>query len=268
MPVLKRQHAERYAKDAVVLDLADIAQQAEALRRAAQQQADRIIAEAKAERERLLSDAAEVGRREGHAEGLAQGREAGKTAGETEARAEHADQLRQLQAAWADALGEFLSQRDHLVIECKQDVLRLALTIAERITHRQIDCDEEVVCRQIEEALRAVGKPSRVVIAVSPDEIDLVREVLPDLAGRIEAAEHSELVADASLSPGSCRIRTAGGGEIDAAIETQLRRIVETIIPGGKTERLRASGELDTQANANQADADDGETDQRGELAA
>lgn len=232
MPVVKRQHAERFAKDAIVLDLADIVQQGEALRRAAKQEADRIIAEARAERERLIADAREVGQRAGYEEGLAQGREAGKVAGETAARAEHADRLRQIQSAWADALEEFLAQRDHLVIECKQDVLRLAIGVAERVVHRRIECDDEVVCRQIEEALRLVSKPTRVVVSASPDDVELVRDILPDLAARLEGVEHASLVADDSLARGSCIIRTAGGGEVDASIDTQLSRIAEMIVPG------------------------------------
>lgn len=257
MPVLKRIHAEQVVKDAVVLDLADIAQQGEAMLGAARQEAERIVAEARAERERLIGDAAAVGHREGYARGLAEGREAGKTEGETAARAEHAAELRTLQSGWSEALEEFLSQREHLLVTCKRDVLKLAISIAERITHRTIAHNEGVVCDQIEAALAFVGKPTRIAIAVHPSELELAKDVLPDLAARLDAVEHAELVADESLTPGSCTVRTADGGTIDASVRTQLDRIAELIVP----DSTRAEA-------AKPADVDDTVHDARGDLAA
>ncbi len=258
MPVLKANSSAYATHDAVVLDLADIAHQGEAILRTARDEAARIVAQAREERERLIGDASAVGHREGYAKGLAEGREAGNVAGETAARAEHAERLRALQSAWSEALEEFLSQRDHLLVTCKTDVLRLALSIAERITHRTIATNESVVCDQIEAALAVIGRPSRVLVAVSPDDLELARDTLPDLAARLETVEHAELVVDESLAPGSCVVRTADGGLIDASVQTQLRRIAELIVPGSSAS-----------VGARPADAsDDGEAESRGELAA
>ncbi|MEO1717794.1 MAG: FliH/SctL family protein [Planctomycetota bacterium] len=236
MPVLKASSATQTAKDAVVLDLADIAQQGEAILRGAREQAARIIAEAQAERERLISDASNVGHREGHAQGLAEGREAGKAAGEIAARAEHAEELRSLQASWSAALEEFLANRDHLLVTCKTDVLRLALSIAERITRRTFACDELVITEQIESALELVGKPSRVMILVHPVQLDVAKQALPDLVGRLDAVEHADIVADETLAEDACVVRTSDGGLIHASIETQLTRIAELIVPGSSTQ--------------------------------
>lgn len=271
MPVLKKHNAEQLARDAVVLDLADIARQGEAIKQAARDQASRIVADAQAERERLISDAREVGLREGEAEGRAQGLERGHAEGETAARAEHVAQLRELQAAWAAALGEFLAQRDHLLVECKRDVLRLAICIAERVTHRAIACDEQTVCRQIEAALGLVGSPTRVRIAVHPDDLELAREVLPDLASRIDNVQHAELVADDTLDRGSCSLRTASGGSIDASVATQLSRIAEMIIPGDAeaqaTLPARASRGTEPDRKSDESDSASDERE-RGDLAA
>ncbi len=264
MPVLKRQHAERYTKDAVVLDLADITKQGEAIRRAASQEADRIVAEARAERERLLSDAREVGRHEGLEAGRTEGWQAGRAEGETAARAEHADELLRLQASWANALAEFLSQREHLLVTCKRDVLQLALSIARRVTHRTIECNEDIVCDQIEAALRLIGAPTTAVIAVHPGELGLAREVLPDLTARIEGVSHAELIADETLGPGSCVIRTAEGGSIDASVQTQLDRIAELIVPDAAA-GLRAP---DADEASTPPSSDDPGDIERGDLAA
>lgn len=268
MPVLKRQNADQFARDAVVLNLADIAQQGEAILSAARQEAERIVAAAKAERERLIGDATQVGHAAGHTAGIAEGREAGKAAGETAARAEHAEALRALQAAWSAALEEFLVQREHLLVTCKTDVLKLALSIAERITYRTIEHDEGVVCDQIEAALGLVGKPSRVTIAVHPEELALAHEVLPDLAARLDAVEHASLDGDESLTPGSCVIRTAEGGLIDASVLTQLERIAELLVPGSSASIAKPGADA-SKHDGTDADApEDDEPEQRGDLAA
>lgn len=263
MPVIKGVSAANTARDAVVLDLADIAQQAAAIRHAAEREAARIIEAAKGERERLIADASEVGRATGHAEGLAEGREAGRAEGRAEAIGQQSEALGALQAAWSAALEEFVAQRDHLVVGCKRDVLQIATSIAERITHRAIEMSPDalpVVLDQIESALHIVAKPTRAVVAVHPEDAESARESLPALTKRIDGIEHAEIVEDGSLSRGSCVVRTDRGGGVDASVETQLRRIAELIVP------VRSS-ETEQEDRTVQAD-DDGTPHARGDIAA
>lgn len=258
--MIKRADAARLARDAVVLDLADIAQQAEVILSSAQREAESIVAQARAERERLLSDAREVGHGEGYERGLADGRAAGEAEGREAATATHGDRLAQLEAGWAAALEEFLAQRDHLVIACKHDVLRLVLSLASRVVHRVIETDEGVVASQLEAALRLIAAPTRVVIAIHPDDAAVASGALPALVSRIRSVEDAALVEDESVSRGSCVVRTAGGGVIDATVETQLDRIASLLVPDGP----RDAADLELTGDA----AGRAEESERGDLAA
>ena len=55
--------------------------------------------------------------------------------------------------------------------------------------------------------------------------------------------EHVHLVDDASVTPGGCVV-TSGQGVIDAQIDTQLRRIVELLVPDS-AHAEDAPGEVD-----------------------
>ena len=193
MGVIKRADAATLARDAVVLDLADISQQAEAILSQAKREAARVRAEAEAERERLISDARTVGHAEGVRQGLAEGRSKGEAAGRDEALAAHNESLERVQKVWADALAEFTAQRDHLIIACKQDVLRLVLSIAERVVRRVVEHDETVVMDQIEAALRLVSRPTRLVIGVHPEDLRVAESALPSIVAGLGVIEHAEL---------------------------------------------------------------------------
>ncbi|MEM9166997.1 MAG: FliH/SctL family protein [Planctomycetota bacterium] len=229
MAVIKADSSGRAAKDAVVLDLADITQQSQAMLAAARREAASIVEAARRERADLLAGAGERGHAEGYQRGLAEGRAQGELAGRAEAVDAARDQLGTIEAAWAAALEEFNAQRDHLVVACKQDVLRLILTVAERVVHRVAAIDPALVIEQIEGALALVASRTRVVVSVPPGDAPIAREAWPTLSARLSQVEHAEFVEDDTLPPGSCVIRQSDGGEIDATLESQLERLASLI---------------------------------------
>lgn len=231
MAVIKKSDAQNYGRDAVVLDLGDIARQAELLRRRAEEQAEAIIERAKAERKRLTESAHEegykAGQKKGYAEGFAHGEEEGKQQSTLEARTK----LDEIEKAWTEALDDFADRRHHLLVECKENVIRLALSIAERVIHRAIEQDERVVLAQVEHALKLIGRPTRVVVLIHPEDGAMVRRALPSISARLGAIEHVVIDEDPSIERGGCVVRTAEGGEIDASLATQIQRIAQTLIP-------------------------------------
>lgn len=230
-------------KEAVVLDLADLHRQGEAILAQARDRAAQIIAQGTAERERLIKDAAAVGRAQGHAEGLAAGRAEGLAAGRAEALSEQRELLVKLAGAWTDALERFLNERERLIAEGRREVVRLAVAIAERVTKRTIAANPDVVVDQLAAVIELVSRPSRLRIAVHPADRATVEAALPGLAQAASAARDVELLDDPSLMRGSCVAKLADAdpgnaasgrpaGSVNASIRTQLDRIVEALLPG------------------------------------
>ena len=230
MALIKNMQAEPMSRDAIVLDLGDLSAQAEAIVQRARQDAERIRKEAEAERERLLSDAADIGRAQGHAEGREQGVKEGLEEGRREAIASMQEQLARLDERWSAAVEGFESERDQLLADSRTDVVRLAITIAERVTRKRIECDVKAVEPQVEAALQCVLEPTQLAVLVHPDDVDIANEALPRLLARMSSSPHIGVRPDASLTRGDCIVETRCG-EVDARIDTQLERIISMLAP-------------------------------------
>jgi len=237
--VIKRAEADLAAKNAVVLNLGDLAHQGRRIRQAAQSDAQRIRLEAEAERRRLIAGAADEGRREGYDRGLAEGREQGREQGRQEARAEAAARMQTLDAAWARALEAFSASQVEWRAAARAGVLNLALDIAVRLTRRAVEIDPQAIAGPLEAALELVADTTRPIVRVHPADEDAVREALPRLAARLDAAREAVLEIDDKVTRGSCVVRTAGGGEIDADLERQIDRVVSALRPPAGIESPR-----------------------------
>ncbi len=232
MALIKHAQAHTIARDAIVLDLAEISRQGADMVNRSRAQAERILAEAEMERDRLIGTAAQEGIRRGHEEGYAAGYAEGARKGESAARADFAARLGAVASAWEAAVLEFESRRDDMLLAARTEALALALEIARKVTKRHAEIDGEIVKDQMDAALRMVTHPSRLVLAVSPDDLATARAELERIRGVLASARHAEIAEDPALSRGSVLVRT-GRGLIDATIETQIDRIVSALMPGG-----------------------------------
>ncbi|MFI4916992.1 MAG: FliH/SctL family protein [Phycisphaerales bacterium JB060] len=231
MPMIPRADAASLARDAVVLDLGDLARQGEAMIQRAQRAADRILEEAKAERDRLINGAAERGHAEGIAKGLEEGRAKGREEGRTEAIAQHAELLETIRASWAEALADFEKRREGLHAEAERGVVALAVRLGERVAKRAIETDDQAAVLQLREAIELAMRPSRVLVRVSPGDAEAVRAAMPGFSDRLAESASVVVLEDESLSHGSVVVE-ADESRIDCTIETQLDRIVEALLPG------------------------------------
>ncbi len=230
MAVIRHTESAAHLREAIVLDLGDLARQGEALKRQAQKKAEQILAEAQRTADALVAEAAEKGRKAGYTEGFDQGLAEGRAQGDQRAYEEEAARREALEASWKQALEEFITQRSGLLAETAQDVLRLAISIAQRITFRTLELDPSVVEDQVAEALRLMARRSGLRIVVNPADAAAVERILPVLGARLRGCEDAELVHDESVTRGGCMI-LGSRGEVDARIDVQLARVVDTLLP-------------------------------------
>lgn len=229
MPLIRQSIIDPAGRDAVVLHLGDLGRLGERMKQSAREQAEAILAEAKAERDRIVSGAQAVGHAQGVERGFKEGRERGLAEGRAQALTEWRDRLTKLDKGWTDGLHAFLAERERLLLEARQDVLRLAVMLGEKVTKRTIEVDPSVVADQVAEVIALVARPTRVTLSVHPDDRSIVEEIAPGLRRRFPSAQEIEITTDGTLARGSCIARTAGG-RIDASIGTQLARIARALL--------------------------------------
>lgn len=231
MGIIKRADLETYTRDAVPMDLGDLQKRGEAVIAAAQEEAARILKEANEERTRLIADASETGQESGYQKGYLKGQEEGTEQGTQLAETGHSDRLQSIMENWTAALQKWEADRSDLMLNGRNEVIDLATQIAARVIKRTIDLDPEVVVDQLESVLEALVTPTDIRVKVNPMDLDLLKRVMPAMIEQCSSCTHAELVEDETLAPGSCVVVTKGGGTIDASINTQLDRIVATLLP-------------------------------------
>ena len=239
MPVIRKEKADAAFRSAVVLDLGDLRRQADAIKQEARRQAESIINRA-AERAKHLTDgAAEKGYREGYEKGLREGLQSGKEEGLKLAQQQAESEINDLLQRWEKTLTDFENQRAGLLRQAREDVLRLALAVAEKVVHAAVELTPEAALQQAEKAIALISEPSELRLRVNPADLQIFREHLPELEKRLRGSEALELQADDDVSPGGCVV-AHGKGIIDARIETQLERIISDLLPeGDKSSQVR-----------------------------
>jgi len=229
--LIKNSETHSLAQSAVVLDLGDLSRQADAIRAKAERDADAIIAGARKEREALVLGGREQGFEEGRKAGYKDGLQRGLEEGRAQALEESAARLSAIESAWMDALGQFEGAREQMLEQAGDQILKVAALCAERVTKRCVELDEDAVAAQMEAVLKITSHVGRLVLRIHPEDEAVAREALPDLLARLGRDVHAEIVTDASISRGSCVAKTASGGEVDASIDTQLRRVIDVLLP-------------------------------------
>jgi flagellar biosynthesis/type III secretory pathway protein FliH len=237
---LRQSEAQRIASEAIALDLGDLARQADALLARARAQAAGVVEQAQAQRAAIMRGIEEQARKEGFEAGRGEGLATGKVSGHAQALAESKAKLDALQQAWGRALAEFEGARAAMLEDAREDVLQLAVLLAQRVVKRSIEVDASLVKDQLAATLAMVARPTSLTVAVNPQDEPLAREAMAALATSMDSAKHAQISADAALARGSCVVRTAGGGVLDASIDTQLRRIAESLLPERLAKRVEA----------------------------
>jgi len=235
--LIKNTQAERIVKPGFQ-DLGDLKRQAEELVAQARLEASRIIERSRVESQARVDEAVRDGYDEGRQRGYAAGQVEGRDDGRTEVLSELSRQIGELLVGWTKALETWESQRASMLLAAREDIVKLALAMGEKITHRVIEAEPAAVVDQVAEALALLAKPTAVIISINPADRPIVESVLGDLVKSINLCTHIDLSDDPEVSRGGCVVAT-DRGHIDATIDRQIQRITDTLLartprPGGR----------------------------------
>ena len=220
--------------------LRDVENHAKAMLVRAREQAEALLATAQQEGEVLRQQAYEVGLEEGRRDGRKQGELEGTKAGAQQALAEHQEQLATLITTLSTAALELEASRLELESAGLSEVVALASAVARRVTKRQGMLDPDVLAENLREAMKLVCHAADVRIAIHPTQKQTLDDALPRLRMAWPQLKHVEVIADASLAPGGCRIFTARG-QIDGNLDTQLDRVIGELLPTDEQEATSES---------------------------
>lgn len=148
--------------------------------------------------------------------------------GRREAEAEAQQRYSAAMQATADRLAQSVKQladvRPRLCKEAEADLLRLALAIAQRILHREINIDPMALQALVRLSLERLGRQEEIRVRASANLGDAVRTILAKLSSRPITVS-----PDPALEPGSLIFETSRG-QLDASIPSQLDEIERGLI--------------------------------------
>jgi len=153
---------------------------------------------------------------------------AGQAAGEAIGRAAAQQRMATTVELLASTGRALADERTALLRATRQDLLRLATAMAERLARRALALDPEAAGRAVADALAHVETAARVVIWLHPEDQARLESQTEKLAARFAADAHLVLRADPDLAPGECRLATEQM-EIDATLAGHLERLAEAL---------------------------------------
>jgi flagellar assembly protein FliH len=124
----------------------------------------------------------------------------------------------------AQSVKQLADLRPRLCKETEADLLRLAITIAQRVLHREITVDMMALEALIRVSLDRLGRQEQIRVRSSPQLADTVRTILSRICSK-----SLEIIPDPALENGSLIFETSRG-QLDASIRAQLDEIERGLI--------------------------------------
>lgn len=162
---------------------------------------------------------------EREAQGLEQARREGFSAGVAAGRRETEEQVRPAIDALAGNLAELARVRDVIREEATHDLVRLAVSIAARVIHREVSVDPDALTGLVKTAFLKLQSREIQRVRMHPGVESLVRKSLEQSG----SPKNLVLTADPALNPGELFLETPQG-ILDASVDTQLREIERGLI--------------------------------------
>jgi len=151
---------------------------------------------------------AEALERDAFARGFAQGEAAATAAAEERAGA----LLDELTAA----LQEVAAVRHDMARRTERQLVELAIALARRIVHREISLDRDLLLAMARVAIDRLGETARVTVRLHPGDYDTAVR-----GRRAPSLPNVNVVADAQIPPGACRVES-DLGVLEVGADAQL----------------------------------------------
>jgi flagellar assembly protein FliH len=212
------------AEDAAFQEVKRKTDEAQVIKRQAEDDAEAIIANAKQkaiELEAAARAAFDNQKKEAHEQGFQAGQEEGFNTGKAEAE--------RLVKRTQVVLERAQDKRAEILAETEQQIVDLVLLISRKVVKAISEAQRQVVVSNVVQALRKVKGKGTIIIRVNMVDVRLTSEHIKDFIRLTEGAASIQVQEDSSIDQGGCVIET-DFGEIDARISSQLAELESKIL--------------------------------------
>jgi len=212
------------AEDAAFKEVKRKTDEAQVLKRRAQDDADKIIADATEKIKEMEAEsraALEGEQKKAEEAGYSEGHEAGFAEGKAE--------VERLIQRTQTVLQRAQDKRAEILEETEQEIITLVLLIARKVVKAITESQRSVIVSNVIEALKKVRVRGTITIRVNVADMELATEHTKDFINLVEGVKSIQLLEDSTVDEGGCIIET-DFGEIDARIASQLAELEAKIL--------------------------------------
>jgi flagellar assembly protein FliH len=154
--------------------------------------------------------------------GLRQGEKSGAAMAERK--------IEELSRRHAESILEIGRLKSMLYAQVEREVARLAIEVAKKIVHREIQADPEIIQTLVHVALSHVNEKTPVAVHVNPADYEFISKRQSELS--LAESRNISIASDKSIERGGCLIETEYG-DIDARLEEKFREVERAFFEGG-----------------------------------
>jgi flagellar assembly protein FliH len=148
----------------------------------------------------------------------------GREEGEQKADQEFGDAVRAL----VNICQQLDTIRETIINNSRQEMLDFTLAVAERILRISVAEQDQTIIHTLEEALSRAVRSDEFTIYVHPDDLQIVREKVPELIAGISGLNNLVLKKDVNVGRGGAKIESENC-TIDATVASQFALICEEV---------------------------------------
>jgi flagellar assembly protein FliH len=185
---------------------------AESLIHQAESKALELVARAREHIAQMEEDASAAGHEQGYA--------AGKTAAE--------DELAPVITTIRELIESIRAQRNAAIASAEPELVRIAMAVAERVIHGELQTNQSVIVENVRQALTRLVSREVVTLRVNPVDLDTIRARRDEIVAAGDV-EHLRIVEDQRVDRGGVIVET-DAGTIDSKVATQLREARRAIL--------------------------------------
>ena len=137
----------------------------------------------------------------------------------------------ELQAHFDDlttAISNLKTARDDVIESSQSQIIDLALNIAEKVIHKQIESDAYIIQSVVEDTFNKISGSDRITFKINPADADAFNEFQPTIESRLIGVEKITVQQDGTVDQGGCIIET-DLGFVDVTIREKMNLITQTL---------------------------------------
>ncbi|MFA4967538.1 MAG: FliH/SctL family protein [Candidatus Margulisiibacteriota bacterium] len=125
-------------------------------------------------------------------------------------------------------LNQSVIERKKIIKDAENEILRIALKVAEQIIRSEVSLHRDVCLNIVSEAIMRISDREQVIVRVNREDAEYIKRYKDRLSGILDGVKSFSVIEDSTIEPGGCIVET-NLGYVDARISTKLKSIEEAI---------------------------------------